>query len=331
MNELMANPAAIFPPLVRRSWLKTALIAAAVLLLGWLALSLVQSFWGGSGVFPELESGAKAARFVTIRNGDRLLQLASKDGQSWQLASVSNVAVTNGKVDSLIRGLLHIDPKPVASGDATLLADYGLGSGEGRVLVADATGKALADLRLGKLVSPGSSSRFVRIGDEPKALIAQNLPDIPVSALAWTSISLPQIEAKRIKRVQIIGADLSRLAIERDSDGSFTLVNLNAGERSQPAAIEQLLAVFGSAKAIDLVGADAINWFNATTFLIDTGDGLNMAGQVRVQAGQYWVRFNGSGTAPDAKDINAIRGAAFAISSEQGKKLLAARADYLKP
>lgn len=327
----MATPLTAFPLLTRRSWLKTMLIALGVLLLGWVALTLIRPIFGGGGLFPDLETHADDARRISIGSGGRLTQLTSKDGKTWQLASVGNVTAKNEKVDALIRSLIQIDPQPVPTGDATLLGEYGLGNGEARVEVTDATGKILADLRLGKPLSAGSTSRFIRVGDEPKALVGQNLPELPASAMAWTSIGLPLIDPKRIKRVQIIGADLSRLAIERGSDGDFALINLNAGERAQPAAVERLLSVFGTAKAVDLVGADAINWFNATTFLVDTGDGLNLAGQVRLQSGQYWVRFNGSGTAPDAKDINAVRGAAFAVTPEQGKALLAARADYLKP
>ncbi len=310
------------------------MIVVAALALMFAVTRLVKPMFLGSGMFPDLESSINDVRSITISTSGkafiRSTTLSHVDGKSWVLTSAANAPVDADKVRALIIGLTRLENADTKSANPKDWPAMGLGAQETRLTVTDSNNKFLVDLRVGNAVPKESGAQYLRLGEAGTAFVGFGLPQISASALVWTTAQLPKLSVERIKRIQLIGSDLSRSEIERRDENSLILSNLAPNETSNDDALNTLAAVFKNISATDLMAADAINWFNATTFLIDSSDGLNLSGQIKLQEGQYWVRMNGNGTSADAKTINAQKNLAFAISEGEAKVLLLPRSALLK-
>lgn len=313
---------------------RTVLIIVAALALIFAATKLIKPLFLGSGMFPDLETAISDVRTIIIADSDhgeaRSTRLSHADGKNWVVATAANAPADADKVRALIIGLTRLENAETKSSNPKEWPAMGLGARETRLTVTDSNNKIVADLRMGNAVPEKSGAQFLRLGEEGSAFIGFGLPHISASALTWTTVQLPKLTVDRIKRIQLIGTDLSRIDIERRDGSALAVANLAAGETTNEDSVNKLADVFKNLTATDMIAADAINWFNATTFLIDSNDGLNLSGQIKAQAGHYWVRINGSGTSPDAKTINSQKNLAFAVADSPGKILLFSRSSLVQ-
>ena len=308
---------------------RTAFIIIIAAVLCFTVLRLVKPMFLGSGMFPELENAISDVRTITISSGDGTLRrstiLSNQDGKIWVVASAANAPADADKIRALIIALTRLENADMKSANPKDWPPMGLGPAETTLTVTDSNKATVADLRLGNAVDNKAGAQYFRIGDKGSAFVGFGMPPLSASALNWTTAQMPKLSPDRIKRVLLIAPDLSRVDIERRSGNNFAVTNLVAGEASHQDIVNALVGLLSHFIANDLISTDAINWFNATTFLVDSEDGLGLSGQIKFQSGQYWVRMNGGGTSTDAKSINSQRNLAFAIPETQAKLLLSSR------
>ncbi len=318
----------------RKDLPRTAMIIVVALALVFAATRLIKPMFLGSGMFPDLESSISDVRNITIKAPDRTIMrsttLSNIDGKKWVLANAANAPVDTDKVRALIIALTRLENADTKSANPKDWPSMGLGAQETQLTVTDSNNKVLADLRVGNSVPKENGAHYFRLGEAGTAFIGFGLQPISASALSWTTAQLPKLSTERIMRIQLIGSDLSRTDIERRDGNHLTVSNLISGEVTDDEAVNALASAFKNMSAVDMNAADTINWFNATTFLVDSNDGLSLSGQVKAQAGQYWVRMNGNGSSADAKTINDQKNLAFSIADTKAKILMLPRSALIK-
>jgi hypothetical protein len=120
--------------------------------------------------------------------------------------------------------------QPSADNDAALLSLH------------NNTGTSLASLIIGNnrhsKAAEDKPGLYVRLADAQQALLVEGKLDISVEANDWLQLELFNIDANRVKEIQIVHADGDTLKLKRESGtDDFSLENLAAGKEMQPAVI----------------------------------------------------------------------------------------------
>ncbi len=128
---------------------------------------------------------ASAAR-VTLKSGGKTIELSRGEGDRWTLAGDPVLPVDASRLTRITGDLVTPKIERVVTSRADKLAAYELDSAG--LVYADASGKTLLDLDLGKTLENGA--RILRYGDETKAYAARLNVFLDAEATSWRDTAL---------------------------------------------------------------------------------------------------------------------------------------------
>jgi hypothetical protein len=274
---------------------------------------------------------------VEVSRGDTRIVAVTADRQAWTLASAADAPADAAKLRAFLLDLSRLGDGGARTADPTEHALIGLGADrETRVVVRDAAGAVLTDIRFGDAVDGPASGRFARLGDAAQTFVATGAPELPRRQADWVVASLPSVGAREVVRMQITTPTLQRLVLARGPDQRFALEPLPAGAATNEDRAEAIASLFAGLSYTDVAAASTLAWNGASSFFITFGDGLDLSGLAMVRDGRAWLRVNASAplTAPPevrarADAINASKRLAFAIPEDRARLVMVEPADLV--
>lgn len=287
------------------------------------------------------------ARVEVTRAGTRIVAVTA-DMQRWTLASAADAPADSARIRAFLIDLARLGDAGARAPDTARHAELGLGPElETRVLISDAAGTVVSDLRFGKPVEGEIAGRYARLGDAAQTFVATGVPPLPRRTTDWIAVSLPELAPGDVRAIVITTPQLERIVLRRGPDQRFGLETPATGTAQQGTAqqgttnearAEAMASLFARLGYADVVAANSLAWNGATSYFITFADGMDLSGLAMVRDGRAWLRLNASapsGAAPDvrarAEAINALRRLAFAVPEDKARLLLAQPADLMLP
>lgn len=259
-----------------------------------------------SPLLPGLTSRINQAATLTLKRHGTTVEV-HRTAQGWAVKEESDYPADMAKLREYLVGLTQlrrIEPKTrkpanYAALDLTDIAKDGSLATD--VTVADAKGKALAQLVVGKRRSapgqPGMSDLYVRVPGNPQVwLVEGNLPTSYRPA-GWLDPKLLSVGRERIHEVKISPAGKRSFTLDRHdrSGADFALLGLSGREHvKEQYAVNDIAERFTGLTLNDVKPAKDIDWPKtpALSAELTTFDGLRVDLETAKQGKSTWVRLH---------------------------------------
>jgi len=321
--------------------LRTLAIILLVLVLGIFALTYSKRLGDGSGgeyLLPDLKSGINEITRVRITKAGETTTLTNDSGK-WVLTERQDYAIDSGKLRQLLLALSDAKKLEEKTSKSELyeklgVADVGPDSqGTGiRIVGPDSE----ISLILGNLAQ--RSYRYARIsGEEESWLIDQN-PTIPSGASGWLVQELLDIDASRVKSVEIVHADgeTVRVAKEDSEAATFDVLDIPEGrELSYATVANGITGVLSGLNLQDVAAAaDIAEGDGRATAVFTTFDGLTVTVDSFLREENTWIAIKAEGiddAAGEATEMNGrLDGWMFQLQNYKSDQLRRRWNDILK-
>lgn len=253
---------------------KKALMVLVVILAA-LACAMGEAKWKWRAATPSRKSGAagemllssvelNTVRSITIEDGTSTTHLAQVDGV-WCVAEQDNYPVDLNRLREMMRSIDEMGGGQIVAQGSTFLAEYGLAAdGESAPLrITLGHEKGTTVLSLGKMreqrngerswgPSPG---RYARVDEGPVRLLKEDVRMAQAVPDQWWDRSLLEVSPETIQQV-VVGDPDGSYAVERGTNGTFTLVNAADGEVVDVAAADRLFGALRSLRAEKILPSD---------------------------------------------------------------------------
>ena len=304
-------------------------------------------WWNGRRAAPAAASAAggrllpgvdlATVRAVALETAAATTRLEQVDGV-WCVAEKENVPADVRRLRGLIQALDETDDAQVADESADRLAEYGLAA-EGaeeplRIALEHAAGTTTVSL--GKTRAPRRdeeywgppAGRYVRVDEGPILLLKDDVPGAEADPAQWWDRALLEIEPAAVRKVEVANGG-ETFALERGTNGMFTLAGAAEGEETEAAAAERLFGALRNLRADEILKpedtegmfAEAATYAAETegaTYRIEIGAAQADRGNGRP------VRIAATGDVP-AATAKKLAGRAFLVPPYLGDALVAKR------
>jgi len=155
-----------------------------------------------------------------------------------------------------------------------------------------------AGLVVGK--SPNPNSRYVRRDGEAESWLVDTDPSPPATAAGWLVRDLFDVDANRVRSVEIVHADGESIRVAKDSEAgtSFTVLDVPEGrELSYPSIGNSIGGALNDLQLEDVRVAEDVE--PAFTTTVETFDGLTVVARGYVVEDGLWMDFRASAAVPE--------------------------------
>lgn len=271
----------------------------------------------GRGLIPSIDMGT--VRSIAIEDGAATTHLAQVDGV-WCVAEQGDYPADVNRLRTLMRSIDGAENPQVAETGAAHLAEYGLAvdGASAPLRISLEHDKGTTVLSLGKnresrndeatrMPAPG---RYVRVGEGPVLLIKDDIAMVTADPDQWWDRMLLEVAPESIQKVAV-GSGEGAYAIERGTNGMFSLVGGTAEEEVDLSAANRLLGALRSLRAEQILGEPTI-FRNAlscrfeaegATYSIHMGEALSDQGGGRPVKFEVVVAANAT---PDQRSAAAL-------------------------
>lgn len=199
---------------------------------------------------PVLDSASKAqvASFRVVKRPDTSA-LRKQDGR-WVVAKDS-FAVDTSKINKVMTELFSLQGKELVSKNPARLGEYGLDSGEAKhVTLSDASGKAMAQVVIGKTSGADYSSTYWKWEDKPEVYRTPGnfTWEIATKDNDWKDRKLFKEDPKEVRSVETTWKDSTGMTysykLEAVTDSTWKMVAPQDSNRVKNAAANEMASRF---------------------------------------------------------------------------------------
>lgn len=271
-----------------------------------------------SKLFPELMASINEVATVHVkRNGSECT--LKRTGESWGLAEKDSYPADvepMRKALIAVADMTRVEPK---TSDAARYAALGVqdpdaeGSTSTLVTLADASGKELAKLIVGKphqgkTGMPGQL--YVRRADDPQSWLVKSDLSVPENCSDWLVKKILEIKRDRIRVVEVTHPDGEIVRVERANPETteFTLANIPVGRELKYATVASAMSsTLEWLNLEDVARLDTIDFATnpGATSRFWTFDGLLITVTLKDEGEKTYAKFVASYEAPPASDAAA--------------------------
>ncbi len=221
-----------------------------MLLAGGVVLLLFVAF--AAGVFddastldlPTLAVEPEAVDSLAVQwPGHALTLVRHPDG--WHLRTPRSGRADSTTVANLLRSLAALTPEALATTSPERFARYGIDSTARAVTLYPHDDEPL-HLTLGKN-GPDFQSIYVRLGDEPRVLLAKGRPAFPTSAEAWRDKTVVHLRPAALQHVEVVTPESSYTLARNEN--RWLLHRDGSAEAADSAAVARWLNRFAPLRA----------------------------------------------------------------------------------
>lgn len=305
-------------------------------------VALAALFWPGAGsapshalshaklLLPGIGEKLDAAAQLTYTSADATLHLfrapvKGKPDAGWKLREKDGYPVPDATIKPVLEGLktLHgVEPKTERPKlyARLMLENPGKGAQSRGITLADAEGKPLADVVLGKtkpdLSGNGPERMYARVPGAEHTWLAEPSINPPTETLGWIDHAIVDIPADRVKHVILTPVGGKALDYARDKpDAKLALTTPPpAGAKlKDDAKAADVGSSLATLELTDVRAADQLKGASAGTVHAETFDGLTIDLTLTKAAEQTWIVVNPSGKGAEAIAART-KGWAYAVS-----------------
>lgn len=236
-------------------------------------------------LFPALADNINNVSTIGLTKREKSLTLSLQDKQ-WVIQEADNYPANFGKIRETVIAIAEMMILAEKTSNAELYKKLGVEEPSDKdadslqLSLLDSSGDTLAALIVGKPRHSKSAADkaglYVRLPDTQAALLVEGRLDISTNASDWFERSLFNIDANRIKHIDIVHADGGTVKLGRDKDtDDFTLEDLPTGKEMQSNVIISRMGTMLEDVAVDnVIKADKLAGAEQATATIRTFDGL---------------------------------------------------------
>lgn len=240
------------------------------------------------------------------------------------VTTASGAPAREGAVEALLHQLGRMRVAGPASSNLTT------GAAPLVVRLSDRNDRLLGSISLGGVRNDGLTAAVLANGAPP--VLVEGAPDLDLDVTRWTAVRVPPLDGGRVRKVTLIDAGGTMRRFSR-RDGRGALVSAQPSLDSSAPDLSAIVAAFDAVTKNGVSSARDVNWYGATTLLIETADGLQISVQVQRQAknpGQagLWLRLNGDPLPgatlerqQEARAFKSLKAYAFGIPEDAAKPL----------
>lgn len=304
-------------------------------------------WWSGRRAAPAAASAAggrllpgvdlATVRAVALETAAATTRLVQVDGV-WCVAEKDQFPADVRRLRELIQALDETDDAQVADESADRLAEYGLAAAgeEAPLRIALEHAAGTTTIRLGKTRAPRQTEaywgppagRYVRVDEGPVLLLKDDVPGADADPAQWWDRALLEIEPAAVRKVEVANGG-ETFALERGTNGMFTLAGAAEGEETEAAAAERLFGALRNLRADEILSAEEAEgaFKDSATYAAETEGATYRIeiGAAREDRGNGRpVRIAATGAVP-AATAKKLAGRAFLVPSYLGEGLVAKR------
>lgn len=326
---------------MRSNHLKTLAILLVVLIVGLAALTYSKRLgdgFAGELLFPVLKSQINDITQVTIKKAGETATIRNVSGK-WVLAERQDYPIDTGKLRQLLLTLGNAKKLEEKTSNPDMYERLGVEDS-----AADSQGAEIRiegpdsenSMILGNLAQ--RSYRYARIAGEEKSWLIDQNPTIPSGVGGWLLKEVVDINASRIKAVEIVHNDGETIRIEKESSeaSAFEVLDIPDGRELSYAGVANGIAGALSGLNLEDVAAasEAERDGGYATTVFTTFDGLEITVGSFVVEENSWVTVSAHGedAASDeaAKIKERLNGWAFQLQNYKADQLRRRWDDILK-
>ncbi len=300
--------------------LKWLAIATATLLIVMIAVDLTDksdTVSDGEYLIPGLKERINDISAVAVTSAGETESVSiTRDGDGWKVKEKDGYPADVGKLREVLLAIANArkleqktaNPELYAQlGVAATEAGSGAESGAESEAGADAPGGSLIeisgeDLKYAVIIGnvAQAKNRYVRMADDQQSWLIDKNPELPPSAAGWLASDLLDIDAPRIRSVNIRHEDGETLRLEKASsaDTSYTVLDIPEGRELSYATVANGIA--GVLKGLTLDDVRRVNAgeFSATS-VFTTFDGLEISVHRYQDGDTAWIALAAEFVPPD--------------------------------
>lgn len=200
-------------------------------------------------------------RAITIEDGTDTTRLAKTD-EVWCLPTWNAYPADFDRLAEMIRSIDATENAQIAEQNPGDLTEYGLADGGDippvRITLEHEAGSTVVSLGQQRESPAGDNlwgppgGRYVRVDEGPVLLIAEDIAMAEADPETWWDRRLVEAGPESIRRVEIGPGD-EALAIERETDGTFTVAGGGEGETVDPGAANRLFGAWRNLRADEIL------------------------------------------------------------------------------
>jgi hypothetical protein len=186
----------------------------------------------------------RATRIELVENG-QTVRLHRSDTGTWLVDSYHELPADFTKLSTLVSSLTSAKVERLVTQNLERIAR--LEFKDTRIALADADGKTLVTLTLGKDAEGGG--RFVRFDETPKAYLSRVQPWLDATARNWADTALLTFTNDDIAGLTIAFPSAEPLTLSRtDKSAPFTASSTPVGQQVKAASVTALLSNLGNVR-----------------------------------------------------------------------------------
>jgi len=236
-------------------------------------------------LFPKLLDKVNDVTSVSLKKQDKSLNLVRKDGQ-WAIQEADNYPADFAKIRETVIAVAELETQAEKTSNPELYKRLGVEDPSAttasslQLSLSGVDGTLLASIIVGKnRLSKSSSDNpglYVRLPDAKTALLVGGRLDVSTDVKDWFKSELFDINASRIRIIQIDHVDGSVVKLGREKNvDEFNLEDLPKGMQMQSSVIiSRMGTMLEDLRADNVVSANRLAKADQTTTTIHTFDGL---------------------------------------------------------
>jgi len=194
------------------------------------------------------DTASKAANIVVADQGKKVALARAPDG-TWRVSSYYDLPADFDKIARLVQDLneAKVDRFVTANPERLSRLEFK----DSRIALADAGGKELWSLTLGKSSDSGNG-RFIRFGDETKAFFSGMHVWLDTDAKGWASAQLLSVKPDDVAKVEVPFEAGAPVVVSRTkNDAPWTAAEAPAGRKLLAEKVSSLLSTLTSLRFSD--------------------------------------------------------------------------------
>lgn len=263
-------------------------------------------------LFPELEGRASQVAKITLKQGERSIELAKGD-TGWVMASKSGFPVRTKAVSDLVSWLAQTSKMQDKTAREELWDKLGVedpAKADAKsiaVNLTDANGVSLASLIVG---NAAASNRYARRPDQKQSFVTSGTVDVSTTPLSWIESKIISLESARLASASfnVVSDAASPPAVTiinrpDPNDNKFVFVNIPEGRAPKDefaaARAAQCLA-FANFEDVRPIGEIDFSVAGASTAEFKTLDHMVIRTTTVTVDGTDWTKFTATYESPNA-------------------------------
>jgi hypothetical protein len=289
-------------------WLAIATVTLLIVMIAVDRTDKSDTVSGGEYLIPGLKERINDVAAIAVTgSGDTESVSITRDGDGWQVKENGGYPADVGKLRSVLLALADARKLEQKTANPELFAQLGVEGPEAGpdtrkgVLIEISGDDSSSELRYAVIIGnvAQSKNRYVRMADDHQSWLIDKNPDLPAKAAGWLASDLLDIDAARIRLVNILHDDGETVRLEKTSaeDSSYSVLDIPEGRELSYASVANGIAgVLADLKLDDVRRSDA--GVLKSTSVFTTFDGLEISVRRYQDGDDAWITLSANFVPP---------------------------------